>query len=393
MTQRERFLAILVGGLLIAGGVWWGFDKYRTAVKKRTNEITRLQEEQQRLTEQQLQGEYANRQMGEYMVRSLPGNLEIAQGMYQQWLISIVQQNEIAGYSVDPIGPRPVGGLYHQMSFRVLGTADVPKTVALLHSFYAKDYLHRIRDLSLRPTKTGSFTVELTVDAIALMTAPNELPERKDDSWRVDGSLAAYQDPIMNRNLFQPPNQAPRYEGSPTIEAIVGRETPAPLTFKDAEGNTLRYELIDGPTDLVSLSSESGTLKINSPDKKEFPISVRVTDNGHPAQSTEQTLTVKVVDPPPPPAVEPEKPKFDDATQTVLTGLVKGRDDWEAWMHVRTRDKTLKLRVGDKFEIGTLKGEVIEVTRRYAVLEIDGRRFNLQQSGNLSEAAKASEED
>ncbi|MGB7329548.1 MAG: cadherin repeat domain-containing protein [Rubripirellula sp.] len=393
MTQRERFLAILVGGLLIAGGIWWGIGNYRSAVKKRTNEITRLQQEQQRLTEQQLQGEYANRQMGEYMVRSLPGDLEIAQGLYQQWLISIVQQNDVRGYSVDPLGPRPVGGLYQQMSFRVLGTADIPKTIGLLHSFYAKDYLHRIRDLSVRPAKTGGFTVEMTVDAVALMSAPDQLPERDDPSWRVDDELAVYRDTIMNRNLFQPPNQAPSYAGSPTIEAIIGRNTPAPLAFKDAEGNSLKYELVDGPTELVSLNASSGTLEINSPEKQEFPITVMVTDNGYPARTTEQKLTVKVVDPPPPPTPEPEKPKFDDATQTVLTGLVKGRGDWEAWMHVRTRDKTLKLRVGDKFEIGTLKGEVVEVTRRYAVLEIDGRRFNLEQSGNLSEAAKAAEED
>ncbi len=314
------------------------------------------------------------------------------QGLYQQWLISIVQQNKIAGYSVDPLGPRPVGGLYHQMGFRVLGTADIPKTIALLHSFYAKDYLHRIRDLSVRPTKTGDFTVELTVDAVALMSVPDKLPERENASYRVDGDLAAYREPIMNRNLFQPPNQAPRYEGTPTIEAIVGRDTPAPLTFKDDEGNTLRYELVDGPKDKVSLNASSGTLQINSPEKQEFPIVVSVTDDGYPARTTEQKLLVKVVDPPAPPAVEPDKPKFDDATQTVLTGLVKGRGDWEAWMHVRTRDKTLKLRVGDKFEIGTLKGEVVEVTRRYAVLEIDGRRFNLEQAGNLGEAAKAADE-
>jgi hypothetical protein len=60
-------------------------------------------------------------------------------------------------------------------------------------------------------------------------------------------------------------------------------------------------------------------------------------------------------------------------------------------MHVRTRDMTLKLRVGDAFEIGSLKGKVVEVTPRKVILETEGRQFELRPSGNLSEAAKATE--
>ncbi len=393
MSERERILSILVGGLMLVGGLWWGFGKYRSAVRLRSNEITRLQQEQQRLTEQQLQGEYANRQMGQYMARSLPGKLELAQSKYQQWLIGIAEQNKIAGATIDSGTPRPISGLYQQLGFNVTGKTDIPNLLALLHAFYAKDYLHRIREITLRPSKTGDFALDMNIDAIALMSAPDSLPERALPSWRVDGDLAAYREPIMNRNFFAPPNQAPSYNGKPEIEAIVGRETPAPLTFKDTEGHRMRYELVDGPKDLVSLNPDTGTLKIKSDQKEQFQIKVRATDEGYPARSTEQELLVKVVDPPPPPAPEPEKMKFDDATQTVLTALVQGREEWTAWMHVRTRDTTLRLRVGDQFEIGTLKGEVVEVTPRYVMLEIDGHRFSLKPAGNLSEAAKASETD
>lgn len=393
MTQRERFLAILVGGLLIVGGVWWGFGKYRTAIKNRNNEIERLTMQAEQLTEKQLQGEYANRQMGEYMVRSLPGNVEIAQSRYQQWLIGIVQDNRVSLPKVDPNPSRVIGGLYQQLGFKVSGNADIPDLVGLLHAFYAKDYLHRIRDLSVRAAKTGGFNIELTVDVIALANAPDNLAEPGNESWRIDGDLAAYREPILNRNFFQPPNEPPRYDGNKTIVAIVARETPAPLTFKDSEGHKLTFELIDGPQEIVSLNPNTGTLKITSDEKKEFGIIVRATDNGYPARASEQQLTVKVVDPPPPPAPEPVQPKFDEATQTVLTALVQGRDEWTAWMHVRTRDTTLRLRVGDAFEVGTLKGQVVEVTPRYVMLEIDGRRFSLKPAGNLSEAAKAPQQD
>ena len=120
---------------------------------------------------------------------------------------------------------------------------------------------------------------------------------------------------------------------------------------------------------------------------------VRAIDSGYPRRTTEQTITVRVVDPPPPPADPPAKPSFDDASQTVLTALVQGREDWTAWMHVRTRDQTLRLKIGDSFEIGSLKGTVVDVTPRYAILEVDGRRFELKPAGNLGDAAKRAEVD
>ena len=60
---------------------------------------------------------------------------------------------------------------------------------------------------------------------------------------------------------------------------------------------------------------------------------------------------------------------------------------------MRTQDKTLKLRVGDQFEIGSLKGKVIEVTPEFVELEIDDRRFTLEPNGILKDAADKSLED
>ena len=178
---------------------------------------------------------------------------------------------------------------------------------------------------------------------------------------------------------------------------------------KDADGNKLgkqyscmvRTRIPGGRVTAAQFLAEldlcetlgSGTLRINSDQKQEFDLQVRARDAGFPRRTTEQTLKVRVVDPPPPPPEPAAKLAFDDATQTVLTALVQGRDEWTAWMHVRTRDKTLRLKVGDGFEIGSLKGQVIEVTPRFVMLEIDGRRFTLKPAGNLKEAAKRAEDD
>ena len=393
MTQREKFLAMVVGGLLVFGVIYWGFNKYQTALKTRTNQITSLEEEKMRLEETLFSGAIAERQMDEYFVRSLPGNTERARSQYSQWLLDMAQENRLRGANVDPSSPIPVGDLYNKHGFRVTGKADMSSVLNLMYSFYAKDYLHRIRVFDLKPDRSGGFDVELTVDAIGLNQVPADAEAPGTESWRVEPDVVAYREPIMNRNFFEPPNQAPKYTGKTTVEAYVNKTTPVPLTFKDPENHKIRYELIDAPEDLVSLDERSGTLRVNSDEKRKIEVSVRATDEGYPRRSIEQKLLVSIVDPPPPPAPPLPKPKFDDASRTFLAGLVNGGNEWEAWMDVRTRGKTLKLRLNDEFEIGTVKGKVTNITAKYVELEIEGQKLELKYKDALADAVKRLQED
>ena len=395
MTQRERILAIIVGALLLFGGVYWGINKYQGAIKIRRNQIASLQTTQAGLVEQQMQGALADRQMGEYMVRSLPGNQEIARSKYSAWLLDTVQKNRLRGANVDPSTSVPIASLYRMHGFRVTGNGDIKNILNTLHDFYSKDYLHRVSFLELKPKKEGGFDLTMNVETISLNSVPVDAAEPGSQSWRVDKDAVAYIDPIMNRNMFEPPNGAPKYTGKSTVEAVVGKDTPIPLTFKDPQGHRVNYELIDGPEDLVRLDRRSGTLRVKSEEKEDIEVKVRATDEGYPRKSTEQTLVVKIVDPPKEPDPPAPKLKYDDAKQTVLTGLTHGKGDWQAWMKVRTRGKTLKLRVGDDFEIGTVKGKVTAINAKFVELDLDGKRVTITHNSkeSLSEAAARAKED
>ena len=335
MSQRERLLAILVGGALSLFVLQWGFNKYRDAVNTRRNQISTLQDEKVRIEEQLLAGAYADRQMGEYLSRSLPSDVERAQADYQKWLLGMLQENRLRNFNVGAPTTIPISGLYQKFGLLVTGETTMPDLLGLLHAFYAKDYLHRISKISISRARIGEgMQLTMNIDAIALNSAAADADPPGTNSWRVDPSASAYIDPIMNRNLYELPNEAPRYSGSTTLEAVVGKNTPAPLTFKDAEGHRLRYELAEPPPEFVSLDERSGTLRIDSAEKREFELLVRAIDDGYPSRSTEQKLRVRVVDPPPPPKPAPPKPQFDDATQTILTGLVQGRER-QAWLQVR----------------------------------------------------------
>ncbi|MDB4393774.1 cadherin repeat domain-containing protein [Rhodopirellula sp.] len=393
MNEREKNLVKIIGTMFVMYLLWAGYGRYQSAVSVRTKQIAQLTSTQEELSEKIFMGAIADGTYGEYMARSLPSDPETARSNYQQWLLELVHDKEMDDVKVEATSTRLMGGIYQKIDFRISGATELPALIGMMHDFYAKDYLHRIRELSIVPLKKGGFTVKMNVDVIGLTNAPDDLPERLEPSYRVDADADAYIAAIMNRNLYEPPNQAPKYSGGRSIEAIVGRDSPTPLTFKDPEGHDVRFELAEEPPEFVRLDSRSGTLRVNSDVTQEFELLVRAIDSGYPQQTTEQTITVRVVDPPPPPADPPAKPSFDDASQTILTGLVQGREDWTAWMHVRTRDQTLKLKIGDSFEIGSLKGTIFDVTPRYATLEIDGRRFELRPSDNLGVAAKRSEVD
>jgi hypothetical protein len=388
MNQRERILVILVGGLIVLGAGQWGFSKYKAAVKDKKDKLESLRERQLMLSEKQLLGAMADRQMGEYMVRSVSSDPEQARSDYQAWLFDVVEENDINSAKVVSQRVLPVGDLYRQMSFTLTGQADLPEVLSLVHDVQAMDYLHRIRELEIKPNKNNAqYSVELSIDVASLTAAPEKPEPPETQAWRVEPELVAYSEPILNRNLFEPPNRAPSYNGQRTLEATVGRDEAFPLDFKDPEGDQVEYQLVDA-SEKATIDETSGTLRVQSSELEEFEVTVRATDRGYPHRSTEETLLVKVVEPPPPPMEEPEpvEPEFDDARQTYLTGLVQGANDWTAWMNVRTRGKTLKLRVGDEFEVGSVRGVVRAIDADHVEIDLGDRTVSVRTGSTLKAA-------
>ena len=390
MNQRERILAIAVGSLFVLGIGQWGYTKYKTALESRQSKHESLEDRKMQLTEQTLQGALADRQMGEYMIRSVSSDVEQARSDYQGWLFDVVEEHDIKEAKVDSTRTVP-GELFSKLTFVLTGRAEAPELLGLLHEIQAKDYLHRMREFDIKPAKTEEgFTVTLTMEVAALNNAPVEAKSPESDSWRINGDVASYGEAILNRNLFEPPNNAPSYSGDRTLQATKGREEAFPLAFRDREEHGLRYGLIDPPS-YVTIDERSGTLRVRSDEITEFEVNVRVTDDGFPKRVVEEKLLVKVVDPPPPPP--PEKPalEFDDAKQTYLTGLVQGANDWTAWMNVRTKGKTLRLRVGDEFEIGSVRGVIESIDADVVKIKIDDKVVSLASGGTLKSAVDAAE--
>lgn len=396
MTPREKVLTYGVGGILLLAGCQYIWMQYRSAVDTRQTRAAALDQQIFDAREKLLQGAYADRMFGEYLVRSLPSDPERARADYTRWLYEIITMVDLRDAAVSltstltvPQEPDRTSDLYQIHGFKIKGKTDQRGWLELMHLFYSKDYLHRISSLAVNPGRDGDLTIDMQVDVIGLLAAQPELPSPETPSPLVD-SFVAYEESILNRNFFSPPNQPPRFTSPTTLTVHVGESADISLQAEDPENDRLRYTLAGEPPEGLELDPRSGAIRWRPEAQGTHQLVVRVSDDGYPSQTTEQQFQLAVVDPPPPPRDEPAG--FDDSTQTVLTALVQGSGDWTAWMNVRTQGTTLKLRPGDTFDIGRLSGTVVEVNARFVTLEIDGKRFELRPAGNLAEAARSAVE-
>lgn len=392
MTQRERILAFAVGGVLAIVLLQWGFTKFKDARSSRDQQIAQLEAEVQNAELVQAMGLDATERMEGFIARSLPSDADRAGGEYAAWLLGLMEASGVRNVDVKNLNYAAAGGteVYRVFSYRGTATGTMEEIVWLLHTFHLTDYLHRIRTLEIKPSAREIDQIDLVMElnVLALNEAAPDQPPPGDPSPLVAGDYESYAEPILDRNLFSPPNEAPRYEGGSSIEAIANRPLEFRPQFDDPEGDDVRIRLVGDVPEGVDYDSDSGRILVRRAEPGVLDLTIEATDDGRPRRTITQPLTVKVVEEPEEVVREME---FDNATQAFLTALVYSRGQWTAWMTVRTLGKKEVLRKGDEFEVGSVKGTVVDVTQRFIEIEVDQRRTTLGLNDSLAEAVERSQ--
>ena len=84
--------------------------------------------------------------------------------------------------------------------------------------------------------------------------------------------------------------------------------------------------------------------------------------------------------PPPPPTVQQQAPPevgpppFDPTKYAFLTGIVEVDGRPHVWLNARTTGEKFTLAEGDTFQIGPMRGAVVQIHPRAAEIEINGKR-------------------
>ena len=400
MNQREKTLAIIVGGL-------FGLILLSMAIPKITNGLTDRNASIEELNLDLAKKKAVRRQLlrdkaflEKLKDQSLCLDPDLAQAQYKTWLINTVKEVvSLSDVLVSSGAVQRNGDHYVQHSFKVTGKGDLRQLTKFLFAFYEANYLHRIRQLSITPIprEKNRLQFAFAIDAASLqgVAAEKKLSTVEADHL-ANKDINHYLDLIPQRNIFGAGNEyAPQFSSRSRGETLYAEKTEFPVTMKfklsasDRDG-IASYEIVKHtlPEEDATIEWDAaGNVTIVAQKPGEYTLDVKATDKGAPAKTSDVVAyTVRIQEKEPRQAPAPEPPKFDFANTAFFIASVEVGGQPEAWVKRRESGETLKLHIGDTVEIGSIKGKIVRITLTELELAEGTERLIIQAGKSLSSA-------
>jgi hypothetical protein len=399
MNRREKLLGGLVALLALIMVVYFGWDNARNALARRHATLTNLRneaKEQDRLLDQAAK---ATRQLLDLQKRSLPNDRERAHSAYQQWLLDLVDRLEFLQPSVQVADRRAGGSSYDQSRFEISADATLEQLTKFLAKFYSSGDLHRIHQLTIKPVPgSRRLTVLIVIEAIGLPGSQRTTVGDIASPQLASLDLQAMQDTILDRNMFFPPNEPPKFESIAKQHIVRGAPMKVVVKATDPDSwDTLAFSLVGEPPEGVKIERRgAGEAEVRwSPnDNGNYSIELEVQDDGRPRLAHQISFEVAVVDPPVVDVAPSDGRRrvvgFDDATQTFLVATLGIGDQLEAWFSIRTTGQLLKLSTGDKLDVGSFLGELVSIREKLVEISTPEGLVRVRLDQSLSDAVDVS---
>lgn len=394
MTPRERLLALGVGATVGLFGVQYAISSVRGSLLQKQINAEAAQADYEEANMIEASGLIAGEKLNRLKARSLPAKVETLRAQYRDWLFQLGEEAGLNNVKVTPPTQSPQRtDAYTGYTFTLSGNCSTDEVIELLGRYYDKDYLHTITLLKLEPSAKDSSVITVTLESqvLALQGVGNQQEPSTASSGRLAMSIEEYQDAILSRNPFSPPNQPPQIATGRSQEIELGKNWEIALEAKDPENHAVKFELVSKELP-KGLNFRGNTLSWKPETTGEHVVRVRAIDGGWPSRSSEQELTLRVVEPP---REQPKKPPFNVASQAFVTSMVSGRRGPQASIRSRTEGKTVELVEGGDIEVGEIKAKVmnINLNEEFIELETDGTRWMLDWGTSVAEAYSKSQID
>lgn len=215
MTPRVKWL--LIAGLAVFG--LYGLDSlYRSWIERPNQQLTAKLDDLNGVLNasksEQLVAQKQGKRLESFAARALPDDPQLARSLYQQWLLNLVETNELTSASVDaaqPIrveirsrtkkGKRQLVG--HRINYSLRGQATLAKLSGFLNDFRKAGHLHKIRAITLNPIgNEGRLDADLTIEVLCLEASANK---EQLGLWEVVDEAAiapSTYNHLVRRNLF-----------------------------------------------------------------------------------------------------------------------------------------------------------------------------------------------
>ncbi|MCA9134371.1 MAG: hypothetical protein KDA45_14480 [Planctomycetales bacterium] len=390
MTQREKYLALGVGVVVGLFAVQYAFQSVRGKLQAKQALVEAARSEHDDITRVLTAGEIAANKLKQLVPKSLPTQTETLVAQYKEWLTQAAQQAGLASIAVGtPDQPFRTSNAFAAYNFSLRGQCRTDQLIDLLAAYYRADYLHSLKSLKVTLTKEPNVVnVMLDTQALALAAASPNQPPTGQASGRLRWSVDEYKQAILQRNPFSPPNQPPKLADGVPTEIYRGQPWKFDLAAQDEENHQVDFALAAPEEAPAGLQLRGKSLQWTPQENGKVEVLVQLTDNGWPRKTTQEKLTLNVVDPPKPEPTKPEPAKFDVASQAFVSALLSGRTGPEVWIRSRTDGKTHQLSAGSDLEIGSVKAKVVSINLRegWVELESDGMHWTIGTETSLADA-------
>lgn len=396
LNPRERVLLLIIVSFLPLGLLYYGWSTYRGMRLYRLDLLVQREEEKLRLQELSASAmRELDRLDDVYNQASLPLTVAANTAMYQNYLSGLLSRNGLE-FTLGTPKPEPVY-VETQDRFRkpikelvyerlTISDTTAKGTLAQLtnffHDFYDVALLHRIDSISIdlaAPDKEDDsrLSVKFTASAAVLLSGPEAKSWDEYAVGRLGKSRQDLAQSIVARDLFGPPNVAPKITSRNSVEIELGSNFTHRVTATDGnEEDRLTFELVSADLEGFELvTAERGrTATLQGPRVAKtgrYRFQFRVSDNRIPLLTDTQTFTLTVSEPAPPrePRRDPPPPPKRYAPDTYITGLVEGRQGVPRMiLSNRATDEESRLAEGDTFELDGKTWTVIKVDRRTVIL-------------------------
>ena len=191
---------------------------------------------------------------------------------------------------------------------------------------------------------------------------------------------------ILRRNIFGPANKKPILSAS-NKTWTTGKSFSTSFTAKDANKNDLlTFELIESSVEGALIKHKKGDRRIRfeMPDVEpgKYSFKIKISDNGFPSKSSIEEFTVTVKEKRKPTekvAERKEDPEVDYIRLVKVTGITPDRDGkWRVWVSFGHSGENRRMTVGETFELGKKKYEVVSIDQDRATFAGDKKTFRAQ---------------
>jgi len=396
LSNREKKLLLAVGALVPIAIVFIGIMQLTSMFQANNNMLESLDVQIAEQEKLEIDGMLARRRKSYYSNASLHPSVNIASNDYQNWLKTTMTECGLDWAGISPSEGSKIRSdnetIGQSKIFKVSASGSLSQFNDFLSKYYQLDMLHRITAMKLtpqnearssKPVRNGLLTASLTFEVLSLRSGKNR---DSFDGFRKNlaNSEKDYS-AILRRNIFGPANSDPVLKASNKF-TTTGKPYSFSIAATDADkSDLLKIELLESSVENAVLKQAKETdrrARFEIPDMPpgKYNFKIKVSDTGFPVKSSikEFAVTFKAAKKPDPPKVVKVKPEpeVDYIRLVKVTGISKDGDgNWQVWVSVSHTGDRLRLTVGESFEIGDKKYEVVSVNGDEATFSGDNKKF------------------